>query len=308
MKIIAATYAPMQEDYSLNTEIIHRYADYLSGNGVWGVFVNGSTGDFVSLTIEERKMLIEAWGKERQNSLYVINQVGHTSLKEACELAEHSLHFADAISAIAPYYFGVKDLGKLVQYCREIAGAAPGLPFYYYHIPVLSGVDFKMSDFIKIAREEIPNFSGIKFTHNDLTDIQKCVSLTWESGKEEILFGIDEMFLSSLPFGIRGWVGSTYNHLFPLYRDILEAFNRQDYRQASDLQEKAVKFVELLDGTAGFNGAGKSFMRVFGLDLGPSRFPHNTLSDTQLKTLLEEFEKDAVLNRYFGHLRVNPEP
>jgi N-acetylneuraminate lyase len=286
--LIAATYAPMHNDSSINLGVISKYGQFLKNNKVKGAFVNGSTGDFVSLTTEERKKIITEWSKHKPNDFFLVNHVGHNSLKEAKDLATHSADKVDAIAALAPYYFRLSSLKSLLEYCKEIAGCAPDTPFYYYHIPVLTGANFLMHEFLELASKEIPNFAGIKFTNNNLIDYKYCKD--FNDGAYNILFGFDEILLASLPLGAEGWVGSTYNHLAPLYLSIIEAFHNNDHKLAAALQEKSMKFVDILNAKGGFNGAAKSFMKVLGVDCGPSRFPHVTLSSKELeeaKTALE---------------------
>lgn len=286
--LIAATYAPMQKDSSLNLGMIQKYAGFLIGNGVKGAFINGSTGDFVSLSVAERKEITSAWGKNKSADLFVIDHVGHVNLNEAKELASHAANKVDGIAALAPYYFRLSNIHKLVEYCKEIAACAPNIPFYYYHIPVLTGANFNMVEFLELAAPQIPNLAGIKFTNNNLIDYK--YSKEFNNRSANILFGFDEVFLSSLPFGAEGWVGSTYNHLAPLYLAIVDAFNNNDHQLAADLQQKCMKFVDVLNDKGGFNGAAKSFMKELGLDLGPSRFPHITLNDAQLEEARYELE------------------
>ena len=150
--IIAATYAPMHTNGLLNTDVIVEYGRYLMSNGVSGAFVNGSTGDFVSLSTSERMKLIEAWTALREQGFYVINHVGHTNLREAQELALHSADMVDATAALPPFYFRPKTVDELVHYCAEIASAAPDIPFYYYHIPVLTRVNLPMLAFLDTAK------------------------------------------------------------------------------------------------------------------------------------------------------------
>ena len=291
--LIAATYTPMKGDATINTDVINHYAKFLQQNGVSGAFVNGSTGDFASLTTSERKKVIEEWASVKPNNFTLINHVGHTSLKVAKELTAHSADMVDGISALAPYYFRPSSLQSLVDYCSQIAACAPRLPFYYYHIPVLTGIDFSMSEFLAMAANQIPNLAGIKFSKNDLLDYNSC--LRHDNGAFNILFGVDEMFINTLPLGARGWVGSTYNHLSPLYLQIRKVFDKGEMELASGLQNKAVLFVETLHRLGGFNGAAKSFMKTLGVDCGPSRYPHTTLSDEALKKASDELERLGIL-------------
>jgi len=291
--LIAATYAPMHQDGSLNTSVIPDYHRFLVRNKISGVFMNGSTGDFVSLSTEERKNITTAWSKNKSSDLYLIDHVGDPSLKVAMDLATHAADKVDAIAVLAPYYFKLNSIEKLVHYCKEVAACAPDLPFYYYHIPVLSGANLNMLDFLKVASKEIPNLEGIKFTNNNLIDFLHCKH--YADGKFNILFGFDEIFLSSLPLGADGWVGSTYNHMAPLYYKIKTLFEAGKMTEAAELQRKAIRFVEILDGYGGFNGVAKGFMKTFGIDCGPSRFPHATLGDDAYKGIKKELDAIGLL-------------
>jgi N-acetylneuraminate lyase len=295
--LVAAAYAPMNSDSSLNTSIIKKYSQFLIQNKITGVFMNGSTGDFTSLSISERKEITKAWAETKSDDLYLIDHVGHTSLKVSKELATYAADKVDAIAALAPYYFRLNSIDKLIEYCKEVAACAPNIPFYYYHIPVLSGADLNMQEFLEKAEDVIPNLAGIKFTNNNLIDYQH--SKKYKNNKFNILFGYDELFINSLPLGATGWVGSTYNHLAPLYYTIKTLFEDGQMEAAADLQNKAIKFVEILNSKGGFNGVGKGFMRMLGLDFGPSRFPHTTLSDREFIKIKEELDT-LGLEQYYS--------
>lgn len=295
--LIAATYAPMKEDGSLNVAVIKEYGEFLIRNRVSGVFMNGSTGDFTSLTTDERKQITAAWSKNKSSDLYLIDHVGDSSLKVAKELASYASDKVDAIAAVAPFYFRLNSNDKLIEYCKEIASCAPNLPFYYYHIPVLSGANLDMLDFLKRAENEIPNLEGIKFTNNNFIGYKQCKDVS--NGKFNLLFGVDELFINSLPLGASGWVGSTYNHLAPLYHKIKELFDNGQMDIASQLQAMAVRFVEILDVSGGFNGVAKGFMSTLGIDCGPSRFPHTTLSTSEFFELKKELDT-LGLKEYFS--------
>ena len=156
-----------------------------------------------------------------------------------------------------------------------------------------------MIDFLKLAEKQIPNLVGIKFTNNNVLDFRNCKN--YKNDKFNIFYGVDEMFLSSLPYEAIGWVGSTYNHLAPLYYRIIEAFNNGDNALASQLQTKSMQFVEILNNRGGFNGAGKSFMKVLGIDCGPSRYPHKTFSNNELAEITAIL-KDMNIMEYSNSL------
>ena len=80
----------------------------------------------------------------------------------------------------------------------------------------------------------IPNFAGIKYTHEDFMDFLSC--LRFQNGKYDMLWGRDENMLAALSLGSKGAVGSTYNYAAPLYSEMAEAFDRNDLEKAQALQ------------------------------------------------------------------------
>lgn len=300
--LIAAVYTPMSQDCSLNTSIVNQYAYYLNKNKISGVFINGSTGDFVSLTTQERKDITLAWSSCKTKDLYLIDHVGDPSLEVAKDLAKHASDKADAIAVLAPFYFRIDSLDKLIYYCKEVSASAPNIPFYYYHIPSLSGAKIDILSFLKRASKEIPQFAGIKFTDNQLIDFLHCKNYSLE--EYNILFGYDELFLPSLSLGANSWVGSTYNHLAPIYFKIKEYFDHGQMEKAANLQTKAIRFVEILNAKGGFNGVGKYFMKYLGVDCGPSRFPHINLEKKSELEIVNSLKALGVIE-YLNHLPIN---
>ena len=211
--LIAAPFTPFDKKGKLALKQIKQLARLYEKNGVKGVFICGSTGEGVALTFKEKKQVMAAWGKLKNTSLKRFFMVGGTCLKEMQVLAKLAQkNNMDAISILCPYYFKPANLTRLVDFCSEVAKAAPNLSFYYYHIPALTGGHFSMYEFLKLAENRIPNLAGIKFTASDIMDYQKC--RMYKNGKYQIFWGIDEALLSGLAAGAKGGVGSTYNYAF----------------------------------------------------------------------------------------------
>jgi N-acetylneuraminate lyase len=278
--LIAAPHTPFRSDGSIALDVISRQARLLAHNGVAGAFICGTTGEGPSLTSDERRAVVEAWVAARPPSLAVIVHVGHLSLGEARMLAQHAQDSgADAIATIAPSFFKPGAIGELVAWCAQIAGEAPNLPFYYYHMPVMTGVNHAAADFLNAANGQIPTLVGVKFTHENLMDFARATEL--DDRKYNLLFGRDEILLSALALGAQGAVGSTYNYAAPLFHRIIAAFNRGDLAAARRDQARVMELVGVLDAHGGL-AAGKSVMKLIGIDCGPVRLPLRALSrDTE---------------------------
>lgn len=147
--LVAAAVTPLRADGRLNLEQVPPIVDWLVERGVAGFYVCGSTGEGVSLTDDERCAVAEAYINAARGRAKVMIQVGHNSLAAAARLAAHAQQQgADAVSATCPSYFPLNGLGALIDSMAQVAAGAPKLPFYYYHIPVLTGARFDMLDFL----------------------------------------------------------------------------------------------------------------------------------------------------------------
>ena len=287
--LIAAPFTPLNEEGELALEKIESLVRLYEKNNVKGAFICGSTGEGVSLTFEEKKQIITQWGKVKSEKVKALFMLGGTSMKEMQQLAvcaeEAKL---DGISILCPFYFKPKSVEQLVSFCKQIADVVPTMPFYYYHIPALTGGNFSMLDFLKLAEKQIPNLAGIKYTHPNIMEFHACSR--YQNGKYDLLWGIDEGLLSGLAIGAKGAVGSTYNYAAPLYNKVMEAFAAGKLEEAEDLQFKAVQMVEILVKYGG-TGAGKAFMKLIGVDCGWFREPVSSPTEAevlQMKADLEE--------------------
>ena len=286
--LIAAPFSPMDEKGNIIFEKIEPYYNLLEKNKVAGAFINGSTGEGVSLTQKERMRVVEEWTRKarEKKTVKIINLVGGTSYNECIENALHSEEQgADAIAILAPYYFKPSGAGHLADFCARIAGSVPELPVYFYHIPVLTGCNVPMFDFLKEASRSIPNLAGIKYTHEDFMDFMNCINFM--DGKFEMLWGRDENLLSALVLGIRSGVGSTYNYAAPLYNRMIGAFDRNDLQEARRLQQLSINMIMLL-GKYGGISIGKAYMRYLGFDCGKFRLPVKNMSDEKYQKFVSD--------------------
>lgn len=286
--LVAAPYTPLRRDGELDLAAIPRLAAMLAHNGVTGAFVCGTTGESYSLTVDERKRVAAAWREAVPPELKLVVHVGHLCLAESCSLARHAQEIgADAIATIAPNFFKPAGAAELVAWCKQVAVAAPQLPFYYYHMPAMTGVTIPVTDLLVEAGDTIPNFVGVKFTHEDLMDYG-CAGRIG-GGRYSMLFGRDEILIAGLSIGAVGAVGSTYNFAAPLFVNLIRAFNAGDIEMARAEQARARDFISVLHRRGGLS-AGKSVMKLIGVDCGPVRLPLRQLNESQEAALRTDLE------------------
>jgi N-acetylneuraminate lyase len=290
-EFVAATHSPFHEDGSLALEVVPTQAAFLAANGVRTVFVTGTTGECHSMTCAERLALFDAWAATAPaQGVRVIAHVGSHALDDACAMARraHALGLA-GISALAPSYYKPATLTALIAWCAEIAAEAPGLPFYYYEIPSMTGLSFAAEDFLAEAPARIPTLAGVKFSNSDLVSYRR--SLDVAAGRFDLPFGTDEMLLGALATGARGGVGSTYNFAHRLYVELQAAFERGDLDAARRLQSRSVAMVDAIAAPpAGFMGTAKALMARLGVPVGPARAPFGNPTSAEVDGAIARLE------------------
>lgn len=288
--LIAAPFTPMDADGALALEAVGPYADLLARSSLAGAFIGGTTGESLSLTVEERMMLTEAWTGAAPAGLRVIVHAGAECLDDARMIAGHAAECgAFAVAAMPPTFFRPAGIDGLVAWCGEVAEAADGLPFFYYHIPGLTGVHVPIVDFLPAAAARIPTLAGVKFTWEDLNDFGLAMDACGD--RLDVLYGRDETLLAGLALGARGAVGSTYNFAAPLYTRLIQAFEAGDLDRARDLQRTARQMIRVLAGApGGFLPAAKSVMARVGVDCGPVRPPLRLLTAEEAEAVWREVD------------------
>lgn len=286
--LIAAPFTAFHPDGAVNLDLIPRQAGALAANRVSGAFICGTTGEGLSLTSQERMLVAERWVASAPAGLKIIVHVGHNCAGESRELAAHAQRIgAHAIASIGSTFFRPAGVEQLVDLCAPAGAAAPKLPFYYYHIPAMTGVNLPMTEFLRLGAKRIPNLAGIKFTDENLMSFSQCLNL--EDGKFNILFGRDEILLAALALGARGAVGSTYNYMASVYHKVIAAFEAGDMGEARRWQSLSIQIIAVMVRHGGLP-AGKAMMKMVGLDCGPVRPPLRNLTGEELASLERELK------------------
>jgi N-acetylneuraminate lyase len=246
---VAPTFTPFNASGMFAPEQVPAMAEFVNTTGLSWVYLCGSTGESVDLTTSERKAVVEAWMKPDaapKYSIRVIVHVGSDSVITARDLAQHAEeNGAAAVASMAPTYIRPTTTASLLSTMSFIAGGAPSLPFYYYHIPSKTGITVKAADFLAEAGKAsvvFPNLAGVKFTDYAVDDFLLCTTLARPPSKHNpaevynMLYGMDGAVLGGLAVGADGGVGTSYNWNARVFMHVKEALERNDLAAARHAQ------------------------------------------------------------------------
>lgn len=288
--LISASFTPFNDDYSLNLDMVGSLYSNLADQGVSGTMVCGTTGEGYSMSNKERKLVVEEWGRAADKDFKLYVHVGHNSIPDIKELSAHAIEQgAEALVFSAPTFFKPATVGDLALFLKESVIKDAGIKIYYYHIPSLTGVNFKMIDFLEAAETHQLPLTGIKYTHDDMADFEAC--LHYKNGKYDMMFGQDENLLKALDLGAKVALGSTYNYMAGIFHQMIKEHEQTNQKQAEILLKEARKIIDILIKYGGGVIGGKAFMRLTGINCGPVRLPLRSATKEKLKTLKAELQK-----------------
>lgn len=276
-----ALVTPFTSEDTVNVAVLSDLAEFFVEKRAGGLYLCGSTGQGIFMSVDERKLVVEAALDQVRGRIPVIVHVGSVALRDAVDLARHAHQAgADGISSIVPPLY--RDAQGLKAYFEALAASVPDLPF----LPYLFGGP---SDAVQLMRElaQIPNLAGTKYTGPNMYELNRIVELG--SNRWSVFSGMDEQCLFAAMSGAGGNIGSTLNIMIGVYQGIRHAFERGDLADALDLQLRANKVTTVLH-AAGFAGALREALSLLGFDCGQPRLPSGDLSAEQRDSLHAELE------------------
>ena len=195
----AALLTPFSPDFSrIDEAALGDLIDHLSGTGLDGLYIGGSTGEAFLMSADERKRLLEVCAQATERRMTLVAHVGDINPRLCLDLIETAEREGyDAVSAVPPFYYGFSFQEISAHY--ETLASSSDLPFLVYNFPALSGVKFTTGQLAELMN--LPNVVGVKNTCSDHYALEQLRSM---SPGKTILNGFDETLLAGLALGADG--------------------------------------------------------------------------------------------------------
>ncbi|GGI65251.1 dihydrodipicolinate synthase family protein [Enterococcus alcedinis] len=283
--IIPAFYACYDEAGEISPERVQALTKFYIEKGVKGVYVNGSSGECIYQSVEDRKIVLENVVAAAEGKLTIIAHVACNNTKDSLVLAEHAEQLGvDAIAAIPPIYFRLPE-HAIANYWNAMSQAAPKTDFIIYNIPQLAGVSLTPALYAEMRKN--PRVIGVKNSSMPVQDIEMFASA---GGENYIVFnGPDEQFLGGRVMGARGGIGGTYGAMPELFLKLDELITQKELARAKDLQYAINTVIyKMVSGHGNMYGMIKEILRRNeNLDLGSVREPLAPLNEQDLEIAQE---------------------
>ena len=288
---------PFKDDLAIDFDAYGKVIDWQADNGVHGIIVGGSTGEFFSLTREERVEQFDFAVKRSAGRLPVIAGVNDLLVDRCYELAAAARDAGAAALLIAAPPYGLPGQEELAAHCLEIDRSA-GLPIMLYNYPARTGVSMERDFLDRIAGK--PNFQAIKESSGE---IERIRMLAREYPELQLSAGSEDLALEFFAWGARSWVSVVAN-FFPreavrLYQTcVLEG----DFEKGRGIMMALLPLLVHLEQGSKFLQSVKYACELLGRPGGPVRPPFQPLNEelrgelspivetarTSLRAILEE--------------------
>jgi 4-hydroxy-tetrahydrodipicolinate synthase len=274
--VVVPLVTPFQRDETLDLPALRRLARRLIDSGVDGLFPAGSTGEFYTLSPDERCQVVEATIDESGGSVPVYAGACAISTREIIQATQQAEGLgADAVVVITPFYI-TPSQDELYEHYAAIA-ASTKLPVIPYNNPARTGgVNLAPATLRKLAA--IDNIVAIKDSCGNIAQTVEYIRETPDGFR--VFQGLDSIILPSLAMGADGCVAAIANVIPEIVVELCRSFANGDWEGAREAQAKVTILRQALAlGT--FPAVLKAAIEMIGEPVGPARRPVTPLPEAQ---------------------------
>jgi 4-hydroxy-tetrahydrodipicolinate synthase len=279
--VLNALLTPFTSDGEVVEEkVLRALVDRSISGGIDGLVPCGSTGEFTSLSLDERKLVLEIVLDETAGRVPVVAHTGAMTTREAISLSQHAERAgASAAMVVAPYYEPLT-LNEISRYYQDVA-ASIGVSVMVYNLPAVTGVNLSPPEIAKLAASA-PNIRYVKDTSGDMS---QAAQLIHEYGDVVSTFvGLDTLYFASIVEGASGCVLGTANLLPSELAAIWDALQARQLERASALWAEIFPLMRFLV-SGGYVAGLKSGLEILGFPIGVPRAPLEALGEPRLSDL-----------------------
>ena len=277
---------PYHANGSLNEGELRKIVSWLIDKGVSGIYPNGSLGEFIRLSFEERKEVISIVADEAAGRVPILAGAAEPNPDLVLEMAQHCADLGcRAVSITGPYYF--KSSQESVEsYFRDLAEHTP-IDIVIYNIPNFA-TEISIPVLTRLAMD-CPRIVGTKDSSADMCRFLHIMN-TIKSQRPDfsVLVGWEELMVPSLMMGGDGGTLSTCGVAPEVIMSLYKDCQNGNWERAKEMQYKILELFQLMLTTANFPTGFRLGYEARGFDVGHARFPNapgedETLADIRNK-------------------------
>jgi 4-hydroxy-tetrahydrodipicolinate synthase len=302
--ILTPNITPVDADGRVDEQKLRGYVDWLIERGVDGLYPNGSTGEFVRFSAEERRQIVRIVVDQTAGRVPVLAGAAEANVKatiEACDA--YGELGVRAVAIVAPFYYRLSSEG-VYAYFREIAENVE-VDVTLYNIPLFAS-PIDVDTVVRLAAE-FPRVVGIKDSSGDLPNMMRMISAIRPMRDDfTFLTGWDASLAPMLLAGADGGTNATSGVVPELTKAIYRNVVDGSIDEAMRLQYQLIPLFDAMISLGEFPEGFRAGARSRGWDLGAGRVP---LSDQQRELVSRtQREIDSLVSQFTDASDTQPLP
>jgi 4-hydroxy-tetrahydrodipicolinate synthase len=290
IKYIAPALTALRNADEVDIESCLRLYDNLIKNGIDGIAVFGTSGEFPYISIDEKKKLIKAAAPVIKGKAEYIVGTGSMDISETIALSNFSFdNGADAVIIVGPYYYGLTD-DSIFEYYSKAAAEIKG-NIYIYNFPDRTSYSIKPQTMLALAKKH-KNIIGVKDTLPDMghtVDLIKTIKA--ELPDFAVFSAYDNNFAYNILSGGNGCVAILANIAPKLFSNWVKAAREHDFDSLAKIQKTVDRMMDVLWIYSPFLSTMKLFLvdsGIFAKDV--MTFPSLTVPEAKKQELRDFFK------------------
>ena len=267
---------------------LKRLVDFQIDEGIHGLIPLGSTGEFLSITPDERRQIVETVVKQAAGRVPVLIGTGAEWTDEVVRTSREAESMgADGVMIIPPFYSVPTD-DELYAHYKKVSDAI-SIPIMVYNNPATANVDMQPELIARLA--QIPNCKYVKESTLDPTRVRDIIRLAGE--RMTVFAGV--LGYESFWLGAEGWVAVCSNVIPRWSAELFELVaDKRDMDAALALYNKMTPLLWWVGGPRYVSGT-KACFEMMGMPMGPPRAPRLPLPEAQRPALGEVLRQMGLL-------------
>lgn len=262
---------PFKENGKINEEELRKMTEWLIQKGIHGLYPNGSTGEFIRLSFEERKEVVRIMADQTRGRVPILAGAAESNMDQIMDACKF---YADlgcvAVSITGPYYFKVSQQ-SIEHWFREIAKKSP-IDILLYNIPQFSNeIELPV---VKRLALDCPKIVGIKDSSRDLPRFLNTLNeIKPQRADFSCLIGCEEILYPSLFMGGDGGTIATSGVVPEVLVKLHEAYVSGQHEEGRRIQMKLLELINTMLLGINFPEGFRAGVGLRGFDVGPARQP-----------------------------------
>lgn len=293
--IFTPTIVPLDDRGRVNEDELRRYIDWLIESGIYGLYPNGSSGEFTRFTVEERRLIAKITIEQAAGRVPVLAGAAEANVKEtiaACETYHE--YGATAVAIVAPFYYSLGP-ESVYEYFREIAVNSP-IDVTLYNIPMFAS-PIDVPTIQRLA--ELDRIVGIKDSSGDITSMMNMIRAVRPARPDFVfLNGWEAALVPMLLMGCNGGTNALSGVIPDYFRRLFETTRAGDVESAQKMQLQLLGLFGAVINDFEFPHGVRAAVGARGFNVGNSRQPVGPDQQGLLDTILDRMAPSLATMGY----------